>query len=97
MRMHGHAAHDDMKYVPIEKVEEWRRKDPIERQERVLEGLGVDVAAVREGVSQEIDAGVEEALAMPMPDPETATEGVFCEGEANVLGDGQAPWSEVQS
>src|SRR5919201_6506603 len=24
MRMHGHAAHDDMKYVPKEKVEEWR-------------------------------------------------------------------------
>src|SRR6185295_1052494 len=24
MRMHGHAAHDDMKYVPKEQVEEWR-------------------------------------------------------------------------
>src|SRR4051794_6636798 len=33
MRMHGHAAHDDMKYVPIEKVEEWRRKDPIDPPE----------------------------------------------------------------
>src|SRR3954453_2228705 len=31
MRMHGHAAHDDMKYVPVEKVEEWRAKDPIDR------------------------------------------------------------------
>jgi TPP-dependent pyruvate/acetoin dehydrogenase alpha subunit len=97
MRMHGHAAHDDMKYVDKARLDEWRRKDPIERQERVLEGLGVDVAAVREGVAREIEAGVEEALAMPMPDPDTATEGVFCEGEANVLGDGQAPWSEVQS
>ncbi|HKE78994.1 MAG TPA: thiamine pyrophosphate-dependent dehydrogenase E1 component subunit alpha, partial [Solirubrobacteraceae bacterium] len=27
MRMHGHAAHDDMKYVPKEQVEEWRKKD----------------------------------------------------------------------
>src|SRR6478609_9931263 len=26
MRMHGHAAHDDMKYVPKEQVEEWRKK-----------------------------------------------------------------------
>jgi pyruvate dehydrogenase E1 component alpha subunit len=76
-------------------LEEWRRKDPIERQERVLEGLGVDVAAVRAGVAAEIEAGVQDALAMPMPDPATATEGVFCEGEANVLGDGHAPWSEV--
>src|SRR3954453_4253899 len=32
MRMHGHAAHDDMKYVPKEQVEEWRKKDPIDRQ-----------------------------------------------------------------
>ncbi len=32
MRMHGHAAHDDMKYVPAEQIEEWRRKDPIDRQ-----------------------------------------------------------------
>ena len=36
MRMHGHAAHDDMKYVPKEQVEEWRKKDPIERQETRL-------------------------------------------------------------
>src|SRR3954465_6324768 len=37
MRMHGHAAHDDMKYVPKEQVEEWRAKDPIDRQVRRLE------------------------------------------------------------
>ena len=97
MRMHGHAAHDDMKYVDKARLDEWRRKDPIERHERLLEGLGVDVAAVREGVAAEIEAGVQEALAMPIPDPETATEGVFCEGEANVLGDGQAPWSGVSA
>ena len=34
MRMHGHAAHDDMKYVPKAQVEEWRARDPIDRQER---------------------------------------------------------------
>jgi hypothetical protein len=28
-----------------------------------------------------------------MPDPATATQGVFCEGEAELLGDGQAPFS----
>ena len=97
MRMHGHAAHDDMKYVDKARLEEWRRKDPIERQEARLRDLGVDVEAVRAEVSAEIEAGVEEALAMPMPDPATATDGVFCEGEANVLGDGQAPWSEVKA
>ncbi|MGH2856769.1 MAG: thiamine pyrophosphate-dependent dehydrogenase E1 component subunit alpha, partial [Solirubrobacteraceae bacterium] len=47
MRMHGHAAHDDMKYVPTEQVQEWRRRDPIERQERRLSELGVDVEGLR--------------------------------------------------
>src|SRR5436309_9444300 len=32
MRMHGHAAHDDMKYVPKTQIEEWKAKDPIDRQ-----------------------------------------------------------------
>ena len=93
MRMHGHAAHDDMKYVPKELVEEWRQRDPIDRQEKRLRALGVDVDALRASVSEEIDAAAAEALAGPMPSPEDATVGVFCEGEAEPLGDGQAPWS----
>src|ERR671932_323983 len=48
MRMHGHAAHDDMKYVPKEPVEEWQAKDPIDRQTRRGEALGGDVAALRD-------------------------------------------------
>jgi pyruvate dehydrogenase E1 component alpha subunit len=96
MRMHGHAAHDDMKYVPKEQVEEWRKRDPIDRQEARLRELGVDVDALRAEVKAEIDAATEEALAAPMPDPATAADGVFCEGEAELLGDGQAPWSGFQ-
>jgi pyruvate dehydrogenase E1 component alpha subunit len=93
MRMHGHAAHDDMKYVPKEQVEEWRKRDPIDRQSARLISLGVDVEAVRASVQAEIDAATEEALAAPMPDPSSAVDGVFCEGEPEPLGDGQAPWS----
>jgi len=93
MRMHGHAAHDDMKYVPVEQVEAWRRRDPIDRQARRVAALGVDVDALRAEVAAEVEAGVEAALAMAMPDPATATTGVFCEGEAEPLGDGRAPWS----
>jgi TPP-dependent pyruvate/acetoin dehydrogenase alpha subunit len=93
MRMHGHAAHDDMKYVPKEQVEEWRKRDPIDRQSARLAELGVDIDALKAEVAAEIDAAAKEALSAPMPDPATATEGVFCEGEAEVLGDGQAPWS----
>ena len=93
MRMHGHAAHDDMKYVPKEQVEEWRRRDPIDRQEARLRELGVDVDAVRDAVTAEIDAAATEALAGPMPTPDNVLQGVFCEGEAEPLGDGRAPWS----
>ena len=97
MRMHGHAAHDDMKYVPKEQVEEWRKRDPVERQEKRLRSLGVDVEAVRAEVQAEIDAATEEALAAPMPDPASADGGVFCEGEAEPLGDGVARWSGFKS
>jgi TPP-dependent pyruvate/acetoin dehydrogenase alpha subunit len=94
MRMHGHDAHDDMKYVPVEQVEAWKRKDPVDRQAARLAALGVDVDAVRAEVQAVIDAGTEEALAMPMPDPATATDGVFYDGEEDVvLGDGAVAWS----
>src|SRR5262245_34483540 len=92
MRMHGHAAHDDMKYVPKEQVDEWRAKDPIDRQVRRLEAIGVDVQAVRDDVKATIDAAVEEALKAPMPDPDTATDRLFAD-EPALLEDGQAPWS----
>ncbi len=93
MRMHGHAAHDDMKYVPKEQVEEWRGRDPIERQEKRLRGAGVDVDALRAEVAAEIEAAAVEALAGPMPSADGVLEGVFCVGEAEPLGDGRAPWS----
>ena len=93
MRMHGHAAHDDMRYVPAELVEQWRGRDPIDRQERRLTELGFDVGALREQVTAEVERAAAEALASPMPDPATARDGVFCAGEAVPLGDGLAPWS----
>jgi len=93
MRMHGHAAHDDMKYVPKEQVEEWKQRDPIDRQEHRLQALGVDVEALKATVAQELDAAVQQALQGPMPSPEDVLDGVFCDGEAEPLGDGHAPWS----
>jgi TPP-dependent pyruvate/acetoin dehydrogenase alpha subunit len=93
MRMHGHAAHDDMRYVPPEQLAAWAERDPIERQERRAASLGVDVAALRDEVDAAVAAAAREALAMPMPDPADATRGVFAEGEPAALGDGRAPWS----
>ena len=92
MRMHGHAAHDDMKYVPAELIEEWRRKDPIDRQVKRVAALGVDVEALRAEVKAEIDAAVEAALQMPMPDGATATDRLFAD-EPALLEDGASRWS----
>jgi TPP-dependent pyruvate/acetoin dehydrogenase alpha subunit len=94
MRMHGHAAHDDMRYVPPELLAAWAERDPIECQARRLRALAepVDVEALRDEVAAAIEAAAEEALAAPLPDPASATEGVFAE-EAEPLGDGRAPWS----
>ena len=96
MRMHGHAAHDDMRYVPKELVEEWKQRDPIDLQTRRLEELDVDVEALRSEVTAEIEVAAEEALTMPMPDPEQATTNLFAD-EPALLEDGAAPWSGFAS
>jgi pyruvate dehydrogenase E1 component alpha subunit len=59
---------------------------------RRLEALGADVQAVRDEVKATIDAAVEVALTMPMPDPDTATDRLFAD-EPSLLEDGLAPWS----
>src|SRR5919199_5181220 len=84
MRMHGHAAHDDMKYVPKAKIEEWRKKDPIDRQVQRVRELGVDTDAVRAEVREAIEAATQEALQMPMPDGDTATDRVFYDGDEDL-------------
>ena len=96
MRMHGHGAHDDMRYVPKEMFEEWERRDPIDRYaERLVADCGFSTEEV-EGIRSEVRAQVEEsaakALDSPLPDPRLATEGVFAD-TWEPLGDGQAPWS----
>jgi pyruvate dehydrogenase E1 component alpha subunit len=92
MRMHGHGAHDDARYVPPELLETWKARDPIDRQAARLEG-SVDAAALRAEVDAEVEAAVTGALATPMADPADALSDVFCEGEAEPLGVGQGPWS----
>jgi len=59
---------------------------------RRLEEAGVDVAALRAEVAAEIERGVEEALASPMPDGNAATDGVFAT-EPALLEDGPTRWS----
>jgi TPP-dependent pyruvate/acetoin dehydrogenase alpha subunit len=95
MRMHGHGAHDDMKYVPKALVEEWRKKDPIDRQSARVAQLGADVEALRAEVRAQVEEATKVALAGPMPDPATATDRLFHPRDADPIltEDGQAPWS----
>jgi TPP-dependent pyruvate/acetoin dehydrogenase alpha subunit len=99
MRMHGHGAHDDMKYVPKALVEEWRKRDPIDRQSARIAQLGVDVEALRAEVLAEVEEAAKVALAGPMPDPATVTDRLFHPRDAQeiLLEDGNAPWSGFRS
>ena len=73
-------------------LEHWAARDPVETYEARLVAAGIDTAAVQADVRAELERETEWALAQPMPEPITATDGVFAE-VAEPLGDGAAPWS----
>jgi pyruvate dehydrogenase E1 component alpha subunit len=77
LRGHGHAAHDDARYVPAELRAQF--PDPIERLEQRLraDGLVREAAEVRERATAEVAAGLAEAEAAPAPDPATLLDGVY--------------------
>jgi TPP-dependent pyruvate/acetoin dehydrogenase alpha subunit len=85
LRMEGHAVHDDAFYVPRELLEEYAKKDPIERFRRWLK----EHAILDEGLEDEINVEVKRTLneaqtraeESPMPDPGAAFEGVFADPE----------------
>ena len=95
MRMHGHGAHDDMRYVPPALFDEWARRDPIDLYRERARAAGIDVDALDASVADELERETAWALAQPMPDPAGAREGVFAESDPE-LGDGAAPWSHWQ-
>jgi len=83
-RMTGHSAHDDAGYVPPELFEEWKRKDPIVRFERLLVDEGVLTEAKIEEMQREcveiIDDAVDWAEKQPYPSAEDLTKDVYFEG-----------------
>ena len=84
MRMKGHAIHDAASYVPKSMFDFWKKRDPLARFENYLvkekkwltqkenEGMIAEVEEV-------IEAEREIAVNSPMPTPESAEGGVFCE------------------
>jgi TPP-dependent pyruvate/acetoin dehydrogenase alpha subunit len=78
LRGHGHAAHDDARYVPDELRE--RFPDPIERlaARLVLDGLSEQtVDGLRESARVEVEAALLDAESAPAPDPASLEEGVY--------------------
>ena len=78
LRGHGHAAHDDARYVPAELRAQFG--DPIERLTVRLLADGVapaEVDAVRTAATEEVAAALAEAEAAPPPDPSTLEHGVY--------------------
>jgi TPP-dependent pyruvate/acetoin dehydrogenase alpha subunit len=84
MRMKGHAIHDGADYVPKPMFEYWKRRDPIARFENYLVNekkwlSPEENKALIASVEKEIEAEREIAVNSPMPKPESALGGVYCE------------------
>src|SRR6202045_4062662 len=84
MRMKGHAIHDAAAYVPKPMFGFWKKRDPIARFENYLvkekKWLTVkENAELNSEVERVIEAEREIAVNSPMPTPESAEGGVFCE------------------
>ncbi len=80
LRLDGHAAHDDGRYVPAELRAEYESKDPVERlaARLMLDGLSEDeIKAARELALAEVTGGLAEAEAAPVPDPARLLDGVY--------------------
>jgi TPP-dependent pyruvate/acetoin dehydrogenase alpha subunit len=84
MRMKGHAIHDAAEYVPKPLFEYWKKRDPIARLENYLvrakKWLTDDEnRKLIAEVEHQLEADREFAVNSPMPSPESAADGVYCE------------------
>jgi hypothetical protein len=99
MRMKGHAQHDAAEYVPKEMLEFWKTQDPIASYERYLS----EHKLWDEKTKAEIDARIERELnedqkfaeESPLPPPELAEQGVYCDGCHTIEAVWQRPQKEV--
>lgn len=99
MRMKGHAQHDPAEYVPEEMFVYWKARDPIVRYEKYLTSSGIwdtkTKADIDARIERELDAEQKFAEESPMPPPEFAEEGVYCEGCHAIEAEWERPKAEV--
>jgi len=84
MRMKGHAIHDGADYVPKPLFEYWKKRDPIVRLEDYLVKkkkwlTPAENETLIAGVERQLEENRELAVNSPMPTPESAVGGVYCE------------------
>ncbi|MGC1105923.1 MAG: thiamine pyrophosphate-dependent dehydrogenase E1 component subunit alpha [Candidatus Acidiferrales bacterium] len=84
MRMKGHAQHDPAEYVPKEMFKYWEARDPIVRYEKYLTENSLWDTKAKTALDARIDKELKEELEFaeksPLPPPELAEQGVYCEG-----------------
>jgi TPP-dependent pyruvate/acetoin dehydrogenase alpha subunit len=84
MRMKGHAIHDAAEYVPKPLFEYWRKRDPIARFENFLVNTkkwltSQENAALIAEVERVLEEDRNFAVNSPMPTPESAAGGAYCD------------------
>ncbi len=77
-RMRGHEEASGTKYVPQELFDEWKPKDPVNNFESWLMELGIlteeKQKKIRASIKKDIESGLEEAFAEPLPEPDEKEE-----------------------
>lgn len=83
MRMHGHSAHDGAEYVPKTLLAEWKKKDPVQRIEKLLLDRKILTPKIIEEferkVVAELDDATQFAIDSPYPPAEEAAIGVYAD------------------
>ena len=84
MRMKGHAIHDAAEYVPRPLFEYWKKRDCIARFENYLVNVkkwltSQENASLIADVERQLEEDRDFAVNSPMPTPESAAGGTYCE------------------
>jgi len=90
MRMKGNAIHDAAEYVPRPLLDYWRKRDPIARFENYLVNVkrwltSQENKNLTADVERELEADRDFAVASPMPQPESAAGGVYCDSTCHEI------------
>ncbi|MFQ5724463.1 MAG: thiamine pyrophosphate-dependent dehydrogenase E1 component subunit alpha, partial [Terriglobia bacterium] len=99
-RRKGHAQHDPARYVPQWMLKEWEAKDPILRYEKHLTEKKLWTEKDKQEILARIDAELKQELAAaeasPLPRPEVAAQGVYCDGCHEIRPEWQRSADEVK-